>query len=679
VNRFWCLTISIILALIVLGGCSSSVDDNTITAESSDTAEDINTLLSSQGLVLDKVVEIDGDKGYLAIYPGKFTQGVNAEGKEVGPIPKRCMILTGKPYSMGYQSAMLMPEEGYRMMTDFMKRLGLGEFKRIGLSNLPTEGPESVESYRLLFETLVEVAGLIKNDVPVYLRLEMQGFADGMNAAGYMKCGPEYADRPINYDHLLALNQAIDGTFYLLGAALGYVPETDKNKEIIKKCRNTFFTIVRGGLSGNNSDTNAGKETDSAMLAKFKAAYEKSGAGLPLFGCNEFVLTGSMTDTGHTYHGRDFMFATGDVFQDTACMVVRLPDRGYPFASTAAPGFIGQSVGMNIKGLSVAQDICMASAIGDNPGLGSMIVVRDVAQNCATLSNAVSHVKRMPRGVPWIYFIVDDEYDGEYGCGVELGTVTNLRNKDVTDGTILPLVTRGILLNMGLWDDFKDGIAQIDNGVYARGAGWSYPTDAEYNSDNFDMDFLQNDRPKSLLEYKEHYKSGRKFTPQNEENSEMLVSTNFLLAPQMRMFQFETVMQLIYGTSGELGDSTWRYNNMLKYISDSKEINGKIRFFGDNPDYPERGTAGWIIDFLNTKNDYPWYYRDKERCKDCDSIDSCTSDKWEFSPDTSVLGHHTVIDNNALEIRSLYGYMTDPWVGIKLKPFVDWYYGPGRF
>ena len=43
-----------------------------------------------------------------------------------------------------------------------MKRLGFGEFKRIGLSNLPTEGPESVESYRLLFETLAEVAGLIK-------------------------------------------------------------------------------------------------------------------------------------------------------------------------------------------------------------------------------------------------------------------------------------------------------------------------------------------------------------------------------------------------------------------------------------------------------------------------------------------------------------------------------------
>jgi hypothetical protein len=321
----------------------------------------------------------------------------------------------------------------------------------------------------------------------------------------------------------------------------------------------------------------------------------------------------------------------------------------------------------------------MASAIGNTPGLGSMLVVRDVAQYCGSLRNAISHVRGMNRGVPWIYFIVDDENDEEYGNGVELGTITNQRNDEVENGTILPLITRVILLNMGLWDDFKNGMAQVDSGVYVRSAKWHYPINAEYNSNNFDMDFLQNERPLSLLEYKEYYKTGRKFTPQTEENNEMLVSTNHLLVPQMRMFQFETVMQLIYGTSGELGDSTWRYNNMLKYVLDSENSNGKIEFFGDNPDFPEKGTAGWIIDFLNTKNDYPWYYRDKERCKDCGSIELCTEDKWEYPIDTAVLGHHTVIDNNTLEIRSLYGYMTDPWVGVKLQPFVDWYYGEGKF
>ena len=107
----------LVLILTIYGGCSSSVDDNPVTDESSDFNEDITPFLASQGLELEKVVEVYSNNGYLAFYSGKFAEGVNAEGRKVGPIPKRCMILTGKPYSMDYQSAMLMPEEGYRMMT----------------------------------------------------------------------------------------------------------------------------------------------------------------------------------------------------------------------------------------------------------------------------------------------------------------------------------------------------------------------------------------------------------------------------------------------------------------------------------------------------------------------------------------------------------------------------------
>jgi hypothetical protein len=43
-----------------------------------------------------------------------------------------------------------------------------------------------------------------------------------------------------------------------------------------------------------------------------------------------------------------------------------------------------------------------------------------------------------------------------------------------------------------------------------------------------------------------------------------------------------------------------------------------------------------------------------------------------------VDGHHAVINNTQREMRALYGYMTDPWVGVKLQPFVDWYYGADK-
>jgi hypothetical protein len=41
--------------------------------------------------------------------------------------------------------------------------------------------------------------------------------------------------------------------------------------------------------------------------------------------CNAFFLGGSLTDTGSCYFGRDFMFATAAVFQDTCCLIVHNP------------------------------------------------------------------------------------------------------------------------------------------------------------------------------------------------------------------------------------------------------------------------------------------------------------------------------------------------------------------
>ena len=62
----------LVLILTIYGGCSSSVDDNPVTDESSASNEDITPFLASQGLELEKVVEVYSDNGYLAFYPGKF-------------------------------------------------------------------------------------------------------------------------------------------------------------------------------------------------------------------------------------------------------------------------------------------------------------------------------------------------------------------------------------------------------------------------------------------------------------------------------------------------------------------------------------------------------------------------------------------------------------------------------
>jgi hypothetical protein len=59
-----------------------------------------------------------------------------------------------------------------------------------------------------------------------------------------------------------------------------------------------------------------------------------------------------------------------------------------------------------------------------------------------------------------------------------------------------------------------------------------------------------------------------------------------------------------------------------------------------------------MIDFLNTGRENGWYY-----------------DGWE-----NVEGHHTVMNNTTREMRSLFGKMADPWVGVSLQEFCSWYY-----
>jgi hypothetical protein len=97
---------------------------------------------------------------------------------------------------------------------------------------------------------------------------------------------------------------------------------------------------------------------------------------------------------------------------------------------------------------------------------------------------------------------------------------------------------------------------------------------------------------------------------------------------------------------------------MLAYIDEKR---GQIVYFGSG-DYPEIGSAGWIIDFLNTQRDYPWFYRDKDKDGTLEKPVNC-----------NVEGHHVIMNNTKRQLKGLFGYMQDPWVGVDLGNFADWY------
>ncbi|HQP31542.1 MAG TPA: hypothetical protein PLB81_09450, partial [Deltaproteobacteria bacterium] len=220
----------LILAILAAGGCSSSSHDSPApSAGGTETAEshanvnarslaEVETFLSQRGLELVGAPVTEQSSGYSG-YLAQFTDLTPASA-----YPKYCMILTGTPYSMGYQAARLRPKDCHEMLTTFMLKVGVGQLETLGLSidPLSTQG-------RAVYDTLMVPITEFSHDsesfIPADLRAEMQGIVDGMRDAGY----PD-----VTYDDVLILNQGVDSTYYLMSAALGTTPSRTNNAKALK-------------------------------------------------------------------------------------------------------------------------------------------------------------------------------------------------------------------------------------------------------------------------------------------------------------------------------------------------------------------------------------------------------------------------------------------------------------
>jgi hypothetical protein len=193
-----------------------------------------------------------------------------------------------------------------------------------------------------------------------------------------------------------------------------------------------------------------------------------------------------------------------------------------------------------------------------------------------------------------------------------------------------------------------------DNGVVVRSAKWRYPRTLEYlptrNPDSwpahpsFDSDFLPY------------------FPRQTETWPDVVIATNHFITPEMRFGQLYLPVQVLYGM-GPLLESMWRYDFAYKIINENY---GRIVYWTDlnGDDRPDYGCAGWLIDFLNpaweNQNGVKvnsWFYASENPTQD----DLRT---------TQVEGHHIVFNNTTGEMKALYGYMLDPWVGLNIKDLI---------
>ncbi len=625
--------------------------------------EKLENYLSSHGLAYLNKVTVDGDTGYLYEFTGK----VDKNG-----VTKKCLILTGKAHSMGYQTAYLQPGSAdlndnikgtYEMLSVYIKKVGLAQFSTFGL-DIPYGTPKGEAVWKEMFALFDILGQFAITHMSKYMRDEMDGLVDGLHAYAannFIKGSDEYnAFIKISRKEVVALNQGVDSTYFMIAALLHKVPEDlDGSNQYGKTTAhmlavNLFSKVI--AISMGISPVDAARVLQTLTVDQTKI--------FDLFraGCNEFAVSGKATLTGETYHGRDFMFSTADIYQDASCVMVYIPDDtdgnpetvDLPFITSDAPGFVGHASGINNQGLSVGVDISQSAGFGIDPGIGCLLINRDMLQKASTINEAMKVVKRNDRGVPWIYIVADDNSMDTYGNSVILECVRS----DIMDNgnkyrgykQLEPLRQLRFALAISLLPSSDIP----DNGVVVRSAKWRYPRALEY---------LPAINPNS---WPVHPTFGFDLTPyfprQTEQWDDVVIGTNHFISPEMRFGQLYLPVQIIYGL-GPILESMWRYDFAYKII---QENYGRILFWTDQngDDRPDYGCAGWLIDYLNPA----WENRDGLKVNSWFyTSENPTQDDLR---NEQVHGHHIAFNNTTGEMKALFGYMLDPWVGLNIKDLI---------
>jgi hypothetical protein len=371
--------------------------------------------------------------------------------------------------------------------------------------------------------------------------------------------------------------------------------------------------------------------------------------------CNGFSAFGRDPQANANYHylGRDFMFPTADVFQDTAAIIIRKPDNGLPTVSVAAPGMAGAIAGLNKNGVGAGLDMLPALNCDPvRPGFNSLLLTRHSIQLGGDCNQASETIVDAQRGVSWAYVLADGTNDKS--CIIEAGATgddlnflsyaddwvvkvlkkVDPRIEDLLKTPSTPL-KRGAMVR---WNDYQyPGTYQIFNQALVDGYKEKHPKYAyKYNPDDFSekgyLDKLWTEKNCPGPFY---------FPPQREDLANMVLVTNHQIIPEMRLCAMNDWIATI--AAGNLNDIQWRYDELNKQMLTSLG-KGYIT-------YEEAKDA---IDFLAPDKNYADYYN-KDR-KPLNQV--------------QIRGSVSLMDLKKKTIETHYGYYSDEWIKICLNNYL---------
>jgi hypothetical protein len=416
------------------------------------------------------------------------------------------------------------------------------------------------------------------------------------------------------------------------------IPEEyiEEMRGILEGCRkaNTHTRVkeidlwaVNFGIDWLLAHTYTGFRKEPRIKKKIKKKFMEK-AQIPAM-CNGFSVFKDAALGGH-YFGRDFMFPTAGVLEETACMIVRRPgsvgrEKRLPQVSVTAPGIMGDL------------------------GFNSLLLLRHCLEKGESALAAKDVIVGARRGVPWIYVLADGTDDK--ACVVE--SVYSAENLPFMQFPPRHYVEGG-LFRKGFLPDEKfleeHRTAEQENGAMVRWENYKYDEAYfEFNQKCFKR-FHKELYPDAL---------GRKgfinrthsekncpltyyFPPERETRDDVILATNHFVIPEMRFTSMDRLLGLL--AADVVNDSQWRYDVLNATILDAIEEAENAGKSGIGYD-----KAKEILDFLNPSGRFPDYYGKDKRI---------------------IEGSLSLFDLKKKTVESHYGYYEDEWIKLTLPNYI---------
>jgi hypothetical protein len=545
-------------------------------------------------------------EGKIGIVATHKTAAIGTTGKK-----KQVFYVEGTPYDMGYLMGKMAEPSIERMCTEFNENI---VFDFINL-NIKDEALRKILG-GILNDIIYLLSLHIYPDVPSEYKQELEGMLDG--------CKERQPSTKVSRSKLWILNVGID-------AALSFL-----------------YTL------------------QLPFKKKYPVEIEAEHLRLPVM-CNSFSVFGEDNQkTPFHYMGRDFMFPTAGVFQDTATMIIYKPDQGFPFVSMAAPGMVGSITGMNSQGVGVGVDMSPSGNCNPSrPGINSLLLNRHCIQLGENCKSAVDLMVESQRGVSWNYVLSDGKND--VACVVEAGETNeeidflSYPPEDLRKGILKPAETllknpstpvrRGLMVR---WNDYvypSGYMSDFNEKLFAN-----FKEDPKrygyFVQENFDYDYHPEDFGENGYLNKTwtdmHCPMGLYFAPQREHFDRLMLVTNHFLIPEMRLCAMSPVSNMI--SQWNWDDIQWRYDELHQQLLNA--LNGNFSKY--NQKFITYDEAKKIIDFLAPYNKFPEYYNKDHHPLDQLPVHGCVS----------------LLDLKKRTIESHYGYYGDPWLKISLMNYL---------